>query len=294
MKVSITRLFALLAAATLAVLAPSSDACFMRSPQPVSVWLDHITIDIKDQVAVKTYNCTFRNPNPRAVVGGVCYMELEPGAQVDDMSVLVDGKEYKAEILDVEKAKKVFTDMVKQGGSPALLEYYGNQLIQTKVPRIAPNSTVTVKLTYTSLLKKKGDVFRIQCLNTNPKASLQPLKSASVTVNITSSAPLKNIYSPTHKVKLVEVEDADISVQWKQDNYLPKHPFVLYYQTSEESVAASVVAHRELDEDGYFMMMLSPTIGTGAGKVTDSQILSKDVVFCVDSSGSMINGGKME
>ncbi len=45
-------------------------ACFMRSPQPVQVWLDHINIDITDQVAVKTYSCTFKNPNPRAVVGG--------------------------------------------------------------------------------------------------------------------------------------------------------------------------------------------------------------------------------
>ena len=33
-------------------------------------------------------------------------------------------------------------------------------------------------------------------LNTNPKASLQPLKSASVTVNIKSKDPIKNIYSP--------------------------------------------------------------------------------------------------
>ena len=89
-------------------------------------------------------------------------MELEPGAQVDNMSVVVDGKELKAEILDVEKAKKVFTDIVKNGGSPALLEYFGSQLIQTQVPRIAPNSTITVKLTYTTVLKKRGGLIRLQ------------------------------------------------------------------------------------------------------------------------------------
>ncbi len=49
-----------------------SEACFMRSIQPVQVWLDHINVDITDQVAVKTYNCTFKNPNSRAVVGGTC------------------------------------------------------------------------------------------------------------------------------------------------------------------------------------------------------------------------------
>ena len=69
---------------------------------------------------------------------------------------------------------------------------------------------------------------------------------------------------------------------------------MLYYQTAEDTVAASVVTHREMDEEGSFMMMLSPTLGNGKGKITDEQILPKDVVFCVDTSGSMLKGGKMD
>ena len=268
--------------------------CFMVSPQPVQVWLDHINVEIKDQVAVKTYDCTFKNPNAQAVVGGECYMELEPGAQVDDMSVTVDGKEMKAEILDVDKANEVFTEIVKNGGSPALLEYYGNQLITTKVPRIAPNGTVTVKLQYTTLLKKKGNVVRMQMLNTNPKASMQPLKSASVTVKIKSSEALKNIYSPTHKIELEEDKDWDVVVKWAKEDYLPRHPFVLYYATDSQKVGASVVTHRELDEEGSFMLMLSPTVGSGEGQISESDILPKDVVFCVDTSGSMLQGNKID
>jgi Ca-activated chloride channel homolog len=283
----------LCAAVVLAAAVPAN-ACFMRSPMPVQVWLDHVHVNITDQVAVKTYDCTFRNANSRAVVGGTCYMELEPGAQVDNMTVLVDGKKMQAEILDVEKAKKVFTDIVKNGGSPALLEYYGNQLIQTQVPRIAPGSTVKVQLTYTMVLKQRGGLVRLQMLNTNPKALMQPLKSASVTVNINSKQPIKNVYSPTHEIKFEEKKGWDISVTWKQNNYLPKHPFVLYYQTDNKDVAASLVAHKELDEAGHFMLMLSPTIGKGAGQITAKQVLPKDVVFCVDTSGSMLDKGKME
>ena len=283
----------LLAAVAIAALAAPAQACFMRSPMPVQVWLDHIKINITDQVAVKTYDCTFKNPNSRAIVGGTCYMELEPGAQVDNMKVLVNGKELKAEILDVDKAKKVFTDIVKNGGSPALLEYYGNQLIQTQVPRIAPNGTVKVVLTYTTVLKKRGNLVRIQCLNTNPKALMQPLKAASVSININSKQPIKNLYSPTHEINIEEKKGWDVSVNWKKDNYMPKHPFVLYYQTDNKDVSASLVAHRELDEPGHFMLMLSPTVGK-KGQVTEKQILPKDVVFCVDTSGSMLKGGKMD
>jgi hypothetical protein len=278
--------FAALIASLLAV--TSASACFMRSPQPVQVWLDHIHVDITDQVAVKTYHCTFKNPNGNAIVGGTCYMELEPGAQVDNMVVVVNGKESKAEILDVEKANQVFAEIVKEGGSPALLEYYGNQLIQTKVPKVAAGETITVKLTYTTLLKNRGGLVRLQMLNTNPKALMQPLKSASVTVNIKSQTPIKNLYSPTHEIKIVETPDWDVSAKWEQADYLPEHPFVLYYQTSEAELGASLLTHRELSDDGSFMLMLSPTVGKGKGQITEEQILPKDIVFCIDTSGSMI------
>lgn len=271
-----------------------AQACFMYAPSPVQVWLDHVRVDVIDQIAVKTFDCTFRNPNPQAVVGGACYMELEPGAQVDNMTVTVDGKVMQAEILDVEKANQVFQQIIKEGGSPALLEYYGNQLIQTQVPRIAPNGTVTVRLQYTTLLKQHGGLTRMQIPNTNPKGLMQPLKSASVTVNIRSGKPLKNVYSPTHDIQLVEKEGWDISAEWKQENYLPRYPFVIYFQTADEPVGASVLAHRELGEQGTFMLMLSPTMGQGSGKLSPTDILPKDVVFCVDSSGSMLQGGKME
>ena len=272
-----------------------ANACFIRSPQPVQVWLDHINVEITDQVAVKTYNCTFKNPNPRAVVGGECYMELEPGARVSNMSVVVDGKESRAEILNVEKANEVFTEIVNESGSPALLEYYGNQLIRTKIPRIAPGGTVTVKLQYTMVLDKKSDLVRLQMLNTNPKANMQTLKSASVRVAIKSTEPIKNVYSPSHPINIVEEPEWDIVVKWSEENYQPTHPFILYYQLAEEKVGATLLAHREPAEDGHFMLLLSPTIGGGNDDgMTDDDILPKDVVFCIDTSGSMIKGNKME
>ncbi len=348
---------AAIAAAGLMSAASLSWACFMVSPQPVQVWMDHINVEITDQVAVKTYECTFLNPNPQAVIGGACFMELEPGAQIDDMSVLVDGVETKAEILDVKKAKEVFNDIIKNGGSPALLEYYGNQLIRTRVPKVPAGGTVTVKLTYTTVLQKKGDVVRLQLLNTNPKAWasemiqpgpkprpipgpvprplplgkpqikrappavggggvaggrppvvgrpiifpvpirpgwVRPLKSASVTIKIRSQHPIKNLYSPTHKVKIEEDKDWDVVISWAQKEYTPKDAFVFYYQVADDKIGASLLAHRELGEEGHFMLMLSPTIGGGVGQVSDSDILPKDIVFCVDTSGSMLEGNKME
>ncbi|HEX6986220.1 MAG TPA: VIT domain-containing protein, partial [Planctomycetaceae bacterium] len=169
-------------AAVAALVAGPVEACFVHAPQPVQVWLDHVRIDVVNGVATKSYECAFKNPNGGEIVGGECYMELEPGAQIDGLSVSVDGRERTAEILSVEEANKVFTEIVTKGGSPALLEYYGNQLIRTKLPRVPAGQVVTVRLRYTMPLKKAGDLYRLSCLNTNPKSLAQTLKAASVTV----------------------------------------------------------------------------------------------------------------
>jgi len=288
-----TLLLAIMLVSACGVAIDQATACFVRSPQPVMVWLDHVDVEITDQVAVKTYNCTFKNPNAKAVVGGECYMELEPGARVSNMSIVVNGKQSTAEILDVKKANKVFTEIVSEGGSPALLEYYGNQLIRTRIPKIAPRGTVTVKLRYTMVLDKKADLVRLQMLNTNPKAKMQTLKSSSVRVAIKSEEPIKNDYSPSHAINIVEEPGWDVVVKWSKENYQPTHPFVLYYQLAHEKVGATLLAHREPGENGHFMLLLSPTIG-GDDTMTEDDVLPKDVVFCVDTSGSMMKGGKMK
>ncbi|MDP7034752.1 MAG: VIT and VWA domain-containing protein [Planctomycetota bacterium] len=263
-------------------------ACFMRSPLPVQVSADHIEVEIHDQVAIKRYRCVFYNPNPRAVVGGECFMEVEPGAQVDNMKLSIGGKEIHAEILDQKKANQVFLDMVKRGGSPALLEFYGNQLIRSKVPRIPAGGTVTVHLQYTTVLKSRDGLVRISMLNTNPKAKMQALKEASIQIRISSKKGIQNVYSPTHDIKIVEDPKADVAIKWSQKNYLPKSPFVLYYALSEEAVGMNLLTHREKGEPGTFMLMLSPSFGD-SGEIASGT--SKDVVFCVDTSGSMLEGG---
>lgn len=288
------RSFALPLAAVAVLFAPQARACFVHAPQPVQVWLDHVRIDVVNGVATKNYECAFKNPNGGEIVGGECYMELEPGAQIDGLSVSVDGKETQASILGVEEANKVFTEIVQKGGSPALLEYYGNRLIRTKLPHVPAGKTVTVRLRYTMPLKKAGDLYRISCLNTNPKSLAQTLKAASVTVRIKSDEPVKTVYSPSHKLEFFEEEGWDVGVKWVAENYTPLSPFVLYLQAAPGELAASVIAHRMPGEDGSFLMLLSPTLGVEASDLAAEDVLPKDVVFCVDASGSMLADGKME
>ncbi len=264
-------------------------ACFMQAPLPVQVTLDRIEVEIVDGIAIKSYECHFRNPNGGAIVGGICYMEVAPGAQIDNMAMVVNGTTVEAELLDVEKANQVFQDIVKNGGSPALLEYYGNQLIRTTVPSVPAGGTVIVKLQYTQPLRADDGVYRLRMLNTNPKMAMQMLEHASIDITIRSTDPVTNVYSPTHNIEVEELTETDgIHVTWSQDNYMPENAFVFYYATAQNPVGLNVLTHKEADEDGHFMMMLAPRLGD------ESEIAAKDIVFCVDTSGSMLKDGKMD
>lgn len=279
-----------LAVAALAITAWTGfvQACFIHSPLPVELIEDHIEIQVIDNIAIKSYTCTFYNPNPQAVVGGTCYMEFEAGAQIDKLTLQLGDKEVEAEMLDAEKAKKVFQEIQARGGSPALLEFYGQGLIRAQVPNIPPQGTVVAKLRYTQVIKGESGLFRMQFLNTNPKAWLKPLKKVKVNATLRMTQPLKSIYSPTHNVTVTRIDDHNATVSYEQDNYLPKSPMALYWHVAGGEVGVSTMTYRDEEERGYFMMMMSPTIDPASVPV-----LPKEIVFCIDTSGSMTEDNRL-
>jgi Ca-activated chloride channel family protein len=277
-----------LAAAAALCAAPFAQACFIHSPLPVELVEDHIVIDITDNIAVKSYTCTFFNPNNQAVVGGTCYMEFEAGSQIDKLTLKLDGREVEAEMLDAEKAKKVFAEIAAKGGKTALLEFYGQGLIRAEVPNIPPQGKVTAVLRYTQVIRSENGVHRMQFLNTNPKAWLKPLKKVKVDATIHSQHPLKSIYSPTHNVSVTRIDDFNAKVSYEQDNYLPKTPMALYWHVADGDLGVSALTYRDEEERGHFMMMVSPSIDPSTVPV-----LPQELVFCIDSSGSMVEDNRL-
>ena len=249
---------------------------------------DHITIDITDNIAVKQYTCTFFNPNAQSVVGGTCYMEFEADAQIDKLTLKLGDKEVQAEMLDAEKAKKVFSEIAARGGKTALLEFYGKGLIRAEVPNIPAKGTITAVLRYTQVMKSEDGVFRMTFLNTNPKAWLKPLKKVIVDITMKSQKPIKSIYSPTHNISVTRTDDFNAKMHYEQENYLPKTPMALYWQVAAGELGVSALTYRDEDERGTFMMMVSPSIDPA--KVP---VIPQEVIFCIDSSGSMIEEDRL-
>jgi Ca-activated chloride channel family protein len=65
--------------------------------------------------------------------------------------------------------------------------------------------------------------------------------------------------------------------------------FQLFYGLSGDDFGLSLLTYREPGKDGYFLLMVSPK-----DEVADRETVNKDVVFVLDTSGSMAEAGKME
>lgn len=252
---------------------------------PLSVKYHRVTVKVNERVAVTTVDQVFVNPNPRRVEGTYLF-PLPTGAAIDRFSMWIDGKETSAELLDASRARGIYENIVRQMKDPALLEYADRGLFKARIFPIEPNSEKRVKISYAEVLgSDNGTVAYRYPLNTE-KFSSTPLEHVSVDVTIESKNPITSVYSPSHSVDVPRELGTRVRLGWEARNVKPDRDFFLYWRPTQKDVGVSIVAHRELD-DGTFLLVLSPN----AQK--EEAAIPKDVVFVMDTSGSMA-GDKMD
>ena len=260
-------------------------------PQPPSSYkIDSIEVNAKltDQVARVQVSQEFENTGSAQMEVSFMFPLPYDGA-IDQLTLLVDGKEFQAKLLSKEEARRRYEEIVRKNRDPALLEWVGNGMFQTNVFPIPPGAKRVVTLRYSQLLRKNYGLTDFIFPLSTAKYTSEPVGKLNIQLAIESSTPIKSIYSATHTVNIERPDKTHAVVKYEAKNTVPGDDFRLFFDTGEESVAASVVSYRpKSDEDGYFLMLSSPEV-----KAADSKPTPKTVVFVVDRSGSM-SGEKIE
>jgi Ca-activated chloride channel homolog len=260
-------------------------------PQPPSSYkIDAIEVNatLDDQVARVQVSQTFENTG--SVPMEVSFMfPLPYDGAIDQLTLLVDGKEYKAKLLSKDDARQRYEEIVRKNRDPALLEWVGTGMFQTNVFPIPAGAKRTVTLRYSQLLRKSYGLTDFIFPLSTAKYTSHPVEKLNIRLSVEASAPIKNVYSATHTVDIERPDKKHAIVKFEAKNTVPGEDFRLFYDTGDESVAASVVSYRpDKSEDGYFLLLASPEV-----KAKDDKPVAKTVVFAVDRSGSM-SGEKIE
>ncbi len=257
------------------------------SPFLLDVRYHHVDVEINNQTAETFVDQVFYNPSSRRVEGTYLF-PVPKGAVIKDFSMFIDGKEYPAELLSADKARKIYEDIVRKQLDPALLEYQGTGLFKVRVFPIEPRSEKRIKISYTEILSKDNSTVEyLYPLNTE-KFSGSPLKEVSINVQVDAADNIKNIYCPTHNVDIIRKGQKQARVSYEEQNVKPNIDFKLYYSTDNSKIGMSLLTYKQKREHGYFFLNVAPDF-----EISKDEIEEKDIAFVLDVSGSMA-GEKLE
>jgi Ca-activated chloride channel family protein len=257
-------------------------------PRALKVKSINITTKIDSQVATTRVVQVFENDTPYRLEG-IFFFPIPDSASITGFALYDGDRRMSAEVVERKKARQVYNDIVRKMIDPGLLEYAGKNLIQANIFPIDPRSTRKVDLTYTQVLKNEGGTvsYRYE-LGLGRRLMPQPVKEIAASVEISSNAALRNIYSPSHKISVTRDGERRARLSFEEKGEAAQNDFQLYYSFTEEEFGLSLLTHREPGKDGYFLMLISPKT-----RLEEQDRLAKDVIFVFDTSGSM-SGEKID
>ncbi|MDI1242135.1 MAG: VIT domain-containing protein [bacterium] len=271
-------------------------------PLPNVLPVKSIKIDtkIEGQVATTHVEQVFRNDTPHTLEG-TYFFPIPETASIIEFSIWENGKKLVGEVRTREEARRIYDEIVRRQRDPGLLEYAGKDLFQASIFPIPGNSDKKLELKYSQVLKAESGTVAYKYplgmgrnlwrnmpgVETRQGMPAQKFGTVSGRVEIIGRQALRNIYSPSHKIDVSNSGETRSVVSFEtSDN---DSDFQLFYGLSNDDFGMTLMTHREPGKDGYFLLMLSPK-----DSVSERQLVNKDIVFVLDTSGSMADEGKME
>ena len=174
------------------------------------------------------------------------------------------------------EARQLYQQIVSQTRDPALLEYIDDRSFQVRIFPINPDSTQTIKVSYQQVLERRGGLVEL----IYPITSQKNIQQMFIQATFRDDQAIGNVYSPSHTVSQERISDNEMKISFEASNLRSDEDFKVYFAIDQDGMALDVLSFQPTDEDGYFLMLVSwPQI--------NQEPLPKDVVFVLDTSGSM-------
>lgn len=256
---------------------------------PRSLPIKSIKIDAKisSQLATTHVEQVFRN-DTNATLEGIYFFPIPETASIVEFAIWEGDRRLVGEVRSREEARRIYDEIVRRQRDPGLLEYAGKDLFQASIFPIPPHSDKKLELTYTQVARAdSGTVAYRYPLGIGRQ--IADIGSVAGRIELESKEPMRNVYSPTHVIDIKRDHDRRSVVSFESERGKEQQDFQLFYTISKEDFGLTLLTHREAGRDGYFLLMISPK-----NDWSDQEYSAKDVVFVVDTSGSMSEDNKME
>lgn len=250
---------------------------------------------------------TFQNPYDKPLEA-IYVFPLPDQAAVDDMEIKIGDRVIKGDIKKREEAKEIYDRARKEGRTAGLLEQERDNIFTQSLANIKPGEQIKVTIRYTESLKfEQGDyefVFPmvvgpryIPGAAIDPKGNTTQVPDASrinppvlkpetrsgnditVSLQIDAGVPIRNLYSTSHRID-VQNNGETMQLKLAAGDNIPNKDLIVRYKISSDLTQPTILT-TTTDQGSHFATYLIPAIAYRA-----DQIVHKDVVFLMDTSGS--------
>ena len=267
----------------------------------------------------------FENPFSEPLEA-VYVFPLPDEAAVDDMEIKIGDRTIKADIKRRDEALEIYEKARQQGRTAGLLEQERDNIFTQSLANIKPGEKIEVTIRYTESLKfvggdyefvfpmvvgpryigrnsippnaplpREGDLNPTPPLarggqggvnsdadRINPPVMPPGTRSGhdiAVSVEIDSGIPISNVRSTSHQI-VTDRSGKIVSVKLANSDTIPNKDLILRYRVAGENTQATVLTQAD-NRGGHFAAYLIPALN-----YKSNEIVPKDVVFLMDTSGS--------
>src|ERR1043166_3626570 len=252
---------------------------------------------------------------------------LPQAAAIDDMTIVVGNRRVKGKIMRREDAQATYDAARARGQVAALLNQQRPNIFTQAVANILPGQKINVTISYVETLKYDEGAYEwsfpmvvgprympvseenreVQATTETPTEPAETADSTaaervpdadkinppvmpdgmraghdiSIEVNIDAGVPLVGLESKTHEIEALQPGSGKGIVRLKNQSTIPNKDFVLKYAVAGNQIEDALLTHRD-GKDGFFTFILQPP-----QRVTAPDVMPKELVFVLDTSGSM-------
>src|SRR5579863_1047512 len=247
---------------------------------------------------------------------------LPENAAVDDMTIQIGSRTVRGVIRKREEARAIYEHAKQTGHAAALLDQERPNIFTQAVANILPGEQVVVTISYLQTVEYEDGAYKFVFpmvvgpryipgeptgkkaggwapdTNKVPDASKITPQVApkgtraghdiSLELALDAGVPLLDLHSSSHEVDVARTGASTATIKLKNRSEIPNKDFVLKYDVAGEQIADAVLsqatpAKSKLAAGGYFSLILQPP-----ARLPESDITPKELVFVLDTSGSMM------
>jgi len=263
---------------------------------------------------------TFENSSGRKIEA-VYAFPLPENAGVDDMTIQVGNRTVRGIIKQRDEARAIYENAKQTGHVTALLDQERPNIFTQAVANIMPGEQVIVTIGYLQTLKYEegsyefvfptvvgprfipGEPTGKQAGGWAPDTDNVPDASKitppvvpqgtraghdiSIELAVDAGVPIRYLRSSSHEIDVNRSGTSTAMVKLKNLAVIPNKDFILKYGVAGDQIGDAILsqaapANSKLGGGGYFTLILQPP-----ARIPESDITPKELVFVLDTSGSM-------